>query len=266
MTREKLLPKSQSLGLSGVLFLAALLIGGCADPVPDSLKERKVILEEPERQPHRDSSDQQLEIRLVDLVMAQGVPEQPLLEAMDYFDQHHNRIINQDYLTVIDFSRVSTEPRKFIIDLNSGEVEALLTAHGVGSDPGHSGYAQRFSNISGSRMSSVGFYLTAEPYYGKYGLSMRLDGLDPRNSRARQRAIVVHGAWYVDPDREPLGRSWGCPAVEMPLVESVVHRLQRGSLMYVWHPDHMALPGAGQIKATLSSLASVLPEGLQLSP
>ena len=72
----------------------------------------------------------------------------------------------------------------------------------------------------GSKMTSLGTYVTAETYYGKHGLSLRLDGLDKENSRARERAIVIHGADYVTPDRTKMGRSWGCPALERKVAEA----------------------------------------------
>lgn len=69
-----------------------------------------------------------------------------------------------------------------------------------------------------SRQSSLGVYRTAETYQGKHGYSLRLDGLSPgKNSNARKRAIVVHGADYASPRHlqkyDKLGRSWGCPAL-----------------------------------------------------
>ncbi len=247
MKKDLGISQRRELGSRGWLSLVLSfgLVGalGCAQGPADSLWERQVVeprdfttQESQKPQEPNEPQEEPLESRsLIQVVLDQGVPREPWLQAVDYFERNQNRIKNKDYITVIDFSAPSNEPRKFIIDLHSGEVEALLTAHGVGSDPNHTGRAQRFSNVSGSRMTSLGFYLTAEPYYGKYGLSMRLDGLDASNSRARQRAIVVHGADYVNPAFTPLGRSWGCPAVEMHLVESVVRRLQWGSLMYAWH-------------------------------
>ena len=120
----------------------------------------------------------------------------------------------------------------YIIYLPTGDVESLHAAHGKNSDRNNDGWTDSFSNVNGSKQSSLGFMLTAERYWGNNGLSMRLDGLEARNSRVRQRAIVVHGANYVSPGRSKMGRSWGCPAVAMNRIRSVVNRIEGGSLYY----------------------------------
>ncbi len=83
-------------------------------------------------------------------------------------------------------------------------------------------------------MSSLGFFLTAEEYIGKHGRSMRLDGLSVSNSKARERAIVIHGAPYVNETRSILGRSHGCPAVDNKLINQVIDSLKEGSLIFSW--------------------------------
>ena len=92
--------------------------------------------------------------------------------------------------------------------------EAFRAAHGSGSDPDHDGYLDRFSDVPGSSASPEGAYLVAEPYVGKHGRSLRLDGLDPTNINARARAIVIHAADYAEPaflkKWGKLGRSNGC--------------------------------------------------------
>jgi hypothetical protein len=102
-------------------------------------------------------------------------------------------------------------PRFYLHDVASGRSLALLVAHGRGSDPDHSGWVERFSNIPGSAASSAGAYVTGDAYYGKHGASRPLIGLDPENSNAEARAIVVHAAPYVNPgiirERGKLGRS-----------------------------------------------------------
>jgi hypothetical protein len=115
--------------------------------------------------------------------------------------------------------------------MQSGDVEPYLTAHGRNSDTDFDGYATKFSNTSGSKMSSVGFYLTAETYYGDNGYSLRLDGLSSTNSNARSRAIVIHGASYV---REAvlIGRSYGCPALEVRYAADVINTIKGGALIY----------------------------------
>ena len=124
---------------------------------------------------------------------------------------------------------------------HTGGVEAHKTAHGSGSDPDHDGFADSFSNVSGSLKSSLGFYLTAEIYDGTHIHSMKLDGLMPdgspngmANTNARDRAIVVHEASYVDDTNMGIqGRSSGCPALDPDIEVAVVDRIHGGSLMYI---------------------------------
>lgn len=136
-------------------------------------------------------------------------------------------------MAVIDYRLPSNRPRLFLIDTKSGETESYLVAHGRGSDPDFEGVATRFSNEAESKSSSLGAYITAEPYVGGHGLSLRLKGLEETNSRAEERAIVLHGASYVAPGRKVLGRSWGCPAVEMRHIKKLVERLKGGALLFV---------------------------------
>lgn len=160
------------------------------------------------------------------------IPDRLRTEALAYFDKNQSRIKNKNYVSVIDFSLKSSVPRFFIINMNTGSVTAIRTAHGTGSDSDHDGYAEKFSNVSGSNASSLGFYLTAETYSGKHGYSLRLDGLSSTNSRARSRAVVIHGATYVKDSDVKAGRSWGCPAISMANRTKVIDMIRDGSLIY----------------------------------
>lgn len=160
------------------------------------------------------------------------VPTQALADAVVYWYQNKAKFNNVNYITIINFAQNSKEKRFYMVDMNSGSVWALHTAHGKGSDPDFDGYATMFSNTSGSNMSSLGFYRTAETYTGTHGLSMRLDGLSTTNSNARARAIVVHGAAYVQESNVIQGRSWGCPALSMSYYKTVINALKNGSLIY----------------------------------
>jgi hypothetical protein len=143
-------------------------------------------------------------------------------------------------LTVIDYSRPSTEPRLWVFDL---ERERLLfrelVAHGVGSGDN---LATRFSNADGSRESSLGLFRTGDAYQGKNGYSLRLHGLEPgTNDQAFARTIVLHGAWYVSREHAErygrLGRSWGCPAVPLAMAQPIIDALRGGSLPFVYSPE-----------------------------
>lgn len=142
-------------------------------------------------------------------------------------------------LAVIDYSRPSTERRLWLFDLQRKRV--LLrdyVAHGRRSGEN---YATQFSNSLGSYQTSLGLFRTAESYHGKHGYSLRMDGLQPGvNDRARERAIVIHGAPYVDPrlaqSQGRIGRSLGCPAVRPEVARMVVDKLKGGQFLFAWHP------------------------------
>jgi len=141
-----------------------------------------------------------------------------------------------DRIGVVDFSKPSTEPRFYLINLKDGKTEAFLTAHGMGSDPVQRGIPQKFSNIANTKASSLGAYLAANTYIGKHGLSLTLDGLDPTNSSARARDIVLHSAPYmttnfISSHGRP-GRSWGCFVVDPKVLPHVITWLQGGTLIY----------------------------------
>ena len=145
------------------------------------------------------------------------------------------RVAHRDVVGVADFSRPSRDPRLHLVDVASGRVDSLLVAHGRGSDPNHTGWVKSFSNAPGSEATSEGCYLTGDYYVGQHGRSMRLIGLDPTNSNAESRGIVVHAAWYVGPDmvrqHGSLGRSEGCLAVSPADLPRVLERLGPGRLI-----------------------------------
>lgn len=162
------------------------------------------------------------------------VPTTPLVKTLEYYDANYSKLNNKNYISVVDFTQDSNSKRLYVIDMKSGAVSRYLVAHGMGSDPKHTGWATKFSNISGSNMSSIGMYLTDEEYTGEHGHSLRIRGLDSTNSNAYARAIVIHSASYVDPSYTPLGRSDGCPAIEQKYIETLVDQLKEGSVYYIW--------------------------------
>jgi hypothetical protein len=145
------------------------------------------------------------------------------------------RIARRDVVGVADFSQPSSAPRLHLVDMTSGAVQTLLVAHGRGSDPERTGWLSRFSNAPGSDATSEGAYVTGDYYIGAHGPSMRLIGLDPTNSNAEWRKIVVHAAWYVGPEmlrtHGMLGRSEGCFAVSAVDLPAMLVRLGPGRLL-----------------------------------
>ncbi len=145
-------------------------------------------------------------------------------------------IRNRDFIGIVDFTRASADPRFHVVHLPSGYVDTYRVAHGSGSDPSHSGFLDHFSNRPGSEATSNGAYTTAETYHGKYGLSMKVRGLDWSNNNAESRAIVIHNAWYAEPEmveiHGKLGRSQGCFAFSRSDQWKVMSRLGEGRLIY----------------------------------
>jgi hypothetical protein len=150
-------------------------------------------------------------------------------------------------LTVIDYSKPSTEKRLWVFDLQSHElVYEELVAHGQGSG---GNIATAFSNDPETHRTSLGLFVTADTYVGKNGYSLRLDGLDRGfNDHARERAIVMHGAAYVSPQfaqaQGRLGRSWGCPALREGVARDVINRVKGGGLVFAYYPDQTWLSGS----------------------
>ncbi len=144
--------------------------------------------------------------------------------------------INKEIITIIDYTKPSTEERLFIINLEKRELlYKTLVAHGKNTGLN---LAVDFSNLGSSLKSSPGFYATAETYQGKHGYSLRLDGLEQGiNDNARKRAIVIHGADYVSKSfikmHKRLGRSWGCPAVPTQLSKEIIDSIKGGSCLYI---------------------------------
>lgn len=148
----------------------------------------------------------------------------------------HGGAVRRDRMAIVDFTAISAAPRFHFVDLAGGRTTALRVCHGSGSDPRHTGFVERFSNEFGSNASCEGAFATADYYLGKHGRSQRLLGLDPTNSNALDRAIVIHGAWYANPEvlreRGVLGRSQGCFAFAEAELDSVFARLGPNRLIY----------------------------------
>ena len=168
---------------------------------------------------------------------AEKIPMLALNRALNFYKNNQDLINNTNYLVVIDFTIISTKNRLFILDLNTGAVESMLVTHAKNSET-DLGIAGNFSNVVGSEMSSLGFYITdTTPYIGKHGVSLKLDGYSSTNSNARERLIVLHGAdyatqWFAD-TKGRLGHSQGCPAVAPNKIEGLIKKVQGQALLYI---------------------------------
>lgn len=153
-----------------------------------------------------------------------------------YSNLKSSGLVKSDIITLVDFTKPSTEKRMWIIDLKNNKLlKNTLVAHGKNSGQN---MANIFSNLQNSYMSSLGCYVTGNTYVGKHGLSLRLKGLDQGfNTNAFQRAIVLHGAKYVSEDfikcNGRLGRSHGCPAVPVSENEEIIELIKGGSFLFI---------------------------------
>ncbi len=165
-----------------------------------------------------------------------GVSQALVERAMAARDANAGQLRQRDRIAIIDFTPASYRSRLALIDVANGRVDKLLVAHGIGSDPGHTAFLQRFSNDDGSEATCEGAFVADNYYVGQHGRSQRLIGLDPTNSNALARAIVIHAAWYANKDmlttHGKLGRSQGCFAVGETELQRVFDHLGEGALVY----------------------------------
>ncbi len=142
---------------------------------------------------------------------------------------------NHKHAAIVDFRLDADKHRFFKVDLEAKKFTySHYTSHGKNS--GSLLRATEFSNVPGSLMSSLGIYKTAEQYYSsKFGRALRLDGLSPTNNHARDRAVVLHRAHYVDQSyidiKRYSGRSEGCITLCHKDADWIMNDLAGGSII-----------------------------------
>lgn len=255
----------KQLGISCTMFLTMACSQGMETVLPDDPNNEPMYSEQPSTSPEEGGSKEGSGVDVVEqdpvveapitetpVVPAEPTYQEKILAQYDYVDPervipteaiektliyyHENKASfkNKNVVSLLDYSKKSTNKRWHLIDMNTGKVWSIHVSHGKGSDADHDGYAEKFSNTSGSNATSLGFYKTAETYTGSNGYSLRLDGLSSTNSNARARAVVVHGADYVQDTNVIQGRSWGCPAVSRANTYKVIDWIKGGSLIYAY--------------------------------
>ena len=163
-------------------------------------------------------------------------------------------------LAIIDYSRPSTEPRLWVFDLQKRKLlNRELVAHGRNTGDN---YAQHFSNTPGSLQSSIGLFRTLDTYNGNNGYSLRMEGLDAGfNDMALERAIVMHGAPYVNEafskTQNRIGRSWGCPAVRMGVARRIIDELKGGQFVFSYYPDQKWLSSSRYLHCRANTVAKL---------
>jgi hypothetical protein len=202
--------------------------------------------------------------RAIDLqgrLEAAGVPAEPLQLALRAYACAEARgEFSAPLLTLVDYSRPSTQPRLWVLDLAAAAVRFEgLVSHGRASGIQ---LARSFSNVPGSKQSSLGLFRTGETYIGAHGYSLRLIGLEPGvNHLAYERNIVIHGADYVTKDfvakHGRLGRSWGCPALDPAQLRDVVDAIRGGSALFAYYPDAKWLASSSYVRCEAPPVAPI---------
>ncbi|WP_426688194.1 murein L,D-transpeptidase catalytic domain family protein [Rhodanobacter ginsengiterrae] len=158
-----------------------------------------------------------------------------------------------DRLAIIDYSKPSTEPRLWVFDLSTRKLlYRELVAHGRNTGDN---LATKFSNTLESLQSSLGLFRTLGTYAGHNGYSLRMQGLEPgTNDNALERALVIHGASYVNPAlakmQGRIGRSYGCPAVRTAIARPLIDALKGGQYVFSYFPDAHWLKTSPYLKCT----------------
>ena len=166
------------------------------------------------------------------------------LKGLNKLDSY-GKLLNNNILTIADYSQSSTRKRLYVIDLKNRKLLFnTYVAHGrnTGSE-----FATKFSNKDGSLKSSLGFFITSQPIIGSHtGFSLLLDGVEKGfNDHANRREIIVHGADYVSEEfirkYGRLGRSFGCPTLPPELNQSIIETIKGGTCFFIYNPDHQYL-------------------------
>lgn len=183
--------------------------------------------------------------------------------AHEQLQKHGAPLWLRDIVGVADFGLRSSEPRFHFVNFDTGLVDSYLVSHGSGSDPEHDGWLNWFSNVPESLCTSKGAYMTFGWYTGRFGTSIRLEGLDPTNTNALDRAIVMHRAGYAEKDHLAkwgrLGRSNGCFAFGEADFKLALLKMAGGRLLYA---DKLGIGADGeQVSEPPRDLKLLVPEG-----
>lgn len=126
-----------------------------------------------------------------------------------------NGAYNTKIAFLVDMRIKSGKNRFFVYDLvNDKILDQGLVANGSGSETAVRGDL-KFSNEPNSNCTSLGNYTIGKSYKGMFGKSYKLSGLDPTNSNALKRAIVLHSYSAVPEEEQDhyIALSHGCPMV-----------------------------------------------------
>jgi hypothetical protein len=163
-------------------------------------------------------------------------------------------IRKKNVLSICDFSQSSRNKRMYVIDIRHQKLlYRTYVAHGQNSG---AEFADSFSNQPDSYKSSLGFYVTSRTYYGRNGLSLKIEGLDSGyNDLAGKRNIVLHGCSYAGAKYlqhyGSLGTSLGCPAIPSSMSPRIIRVVKNGSVLFIYHPTQEYLDGSSVINSDI---------------
>lgn len=141
--------------------------------------------------------------------------------------QKKYNVTNDKYVVMIDYSKSIDEQRLYIVNTKTFQVEITsIVSHGVNSGKK---YATAFSNTESSYKSSLGAYVTENTYYGHFGYSLVLNGLDKTNSNAKKRKIIFHST-----KKMKTKWSWGCFSLPEEKIRKIINMIKGGCLVYVY--------------------------------
>jgi len=168
-------------------------------------------------------------------------------------------IRKKSVLSICDFSQSSCSKRMYVIDVRHRKLlYRTYVAHGQNSG---AEYATSFSNEPDSYKSSLGFYITKKTYYGRNGLSLRIDGVDSGyNDMAGKRNIVLHGSSYATArymaNNGALGTSLGCPALPSTISPRIIRAVKNGSCLFIYAPTTTYLENSTVINGNGNSASN----------
>jgi hypothetical protein len=155
---------------------------------------------------------------------------------------NEGKLHNSNIVTIADYSQSSNRKRFYVIDLkNKKLLYNTYVAHGRNTGDE---YAKSFSNDEGSLKSSLGFYITENPFIGSHtGYALMINGVEKGfNDHAVKRAIIIHGADYATENfikkYGRLGRSLGCPALPPDLNKPIIETIKDGTCLFIYNPNN----------------------------
>jgi hypothetical protein len=196
-------------------------------------------------------------------IIAAGVNAKALANAYDFYQNNRGIIKNSEYMTIVDFSRRSTDRRYHVINMRTGNVRSFFTHHGQGSETNaereaNPGWARRFGNgerddngdgvaepVDNTYLTSLGFAITGFEYrpsdYGRRNgnipttrISLHGQTTGPQgNDNMCGRQVIAHGTedrWF--PPNANYYRGQGCPDVPESDWEEVSSAIEGGSVFY----------------------------------